>query len=93
MNVGWFFLSHRLPVALAAKRAGYDVHVACGVDAEEEARTIRSYGIEFHRLSLQRANRSPLSELRVLRELLRLYRSVDPQVVHHVTINRCSTAG
>ncbi len=86
VNVGWFFLSHRLPVALAAKRAGYDVHVACGVDAEEEARTIRSYGIEFHRLSLQRANRSPLSELRVLRELLRLYRSVDPQVVHHVTI-------
>ncbi len=27
----WFFVSHRLPMARAAKAAGYDVHVAARV--------------------------------------------------------------
>ena len=27
----WYFLMHRLPMAFAAQRAGYDVHVACRV--------------------------------------------------------------
>ena len=28
VNVDWFFLSHRLPIALAAMRQGYQVHIA-----------------------------------------------------------------
>ena len=27
VNVDWFFLSHRLPVALAAQKAGWDVTI------------------------------------------------------------------
>ena len=27
-NVDWFFISHRLPVAVAALKAGYEVHIA-----------------------------------------------------------------
>ena len=28
----WYFISHRLPMARAAKAAGYEVHVATRVD-------------------------------------------------------------
>ena len=31
VNVDWFFISHRLPIALAAIKQGYEVHVACGI--------------------------------------------------------------
>ena len=86
VNVGWFFLSHRLPIALAARRAGFEVHVACGIDSPEEAREIESHGIHFHRLSLPRAGLSPWRELRVIRELHALYRRLRPAVIHHVTI-------
>ena len=27
VNVDWFFLSHRLPIALAAQKAGWDVAI------------------------------------------------------------------
>ena len=31
VNVDWFFLSHRLPIALEAMRQGYEVHLATGL--------------------------------------------------------------
>ena len=31
VNQDWFFLSHRLPMARAAKAAGFEVHVATNV--------------------------------------------------------------
>ena len=31
VNVDWFFLSHRLPIALEAQRQGYEVHIATGL--------------------------------------------------------------
>lgn len=86
VNVGWAFLSHRLPLALAAKEAGYDVHVACSTDDVAEERIILGHGLGFHRLSITRAGWSPIRELRVLWELRSLYRKLAPQIIHHVTI-------
>ena len=31
VNVDWFFVSHRLPIAKMAVEKGFDVHLACGV--------------------------------------------------------------
>lgn len=30
VNVDWFFMSHRLPIAPEAMRQGYEVHIATG---------------------------------------------------------------
>ena len=41
----WYFVSHRLPMARAAKQAGYEVHVATRVDdlrRRDHARRISS---------------------------------------------------
>lgn len=27
VNVDWFFVSHRMPIAIEARRRGYEVHV------------------------------------------------------------------
>jgi len=79
-----FFLSHRLPIALAAKKDGYDVHVATG--AGEAVSEILANGLVHHELSLSRSGSNPLRELRVFWSLCRLFREVRPLLLHLVTI-------
>lgn len=79
-----FFMSHRVPVALAAQQAGYDVHVAT-MDGPAVAE-IQSLGMTHHAIPMTRSGKHPLQELNTLRALVRLFRRVRPDVVHLVTI-------
>lgn len=84
VNEADFFLSHRLPLALAAARVGYEVHVATPV-APAAAR-IRERGIAFHAVPFSRKGKHPLRELSTLVSLYQLYRRLRPDLTHHVTI-------
>jgi len=79
-----FFMSHRVPVAVAAQRAGYDVHVAT-MDGPAVA-DIQALGMTHHAIPMTRSGKHPLQELGTLLALLRLFRRVRPDVVHLVTI-------
>lgn len=86
VNIPRFFVSHRLPLALAAQEAGYDVHVTTSdADAENVAR-IRQSGLPYHPLPLAQHGTNPLRELATLRATIALYRHLQPDIVHHVTI-------
>jgi len=84
VNSAEFFLSHRLPIALAARDAGFEVHVATppGPAVEE----IRSHGFEHHVFPLGRKSLAPWSELRTFFALWALYRTLRPTLVHHVAL-------
>lgn len=79
-----FFMSHRLPVALAAQRDGYDVHVAT-MDGPAVA-DIQALGMTHHVIAMTRSGKQPLRELGTLLALWRLFRRLQPRVVHLVTI-------
>ncbi len=79
-----FFLSHRLPIAEAARRAGLAVEIAA--PERPSAETIRQLGFRFHPLPLTRSSAAPLSEARALLALVRLFRRERPDIVHLVTI-------
>jgi glycosyltransferase involved in cell wall biosynthesis len=83
VNHAGFFLSHRLPLALAARKAGYDVHVA--TPRSKHVPQIVAQGLQWEEIHLSRSGRNPLAELRTFRELIRLYRRLRPRIVHHVT--------
>ena len=86
VNIPRFFVSHRLPLALAARAAGHDVHVATAdTDAVNLAR-IRDAGLPLHLIPLAQHGTSLLGELRTLVALVRLYRQLRPDLLHHVTI-------
>jgi ActR/RegA family two-component response regulator len=79
-----FFLSHRLPIAIATQKAGFAVHIAtAGGDAISR---FRSSGLTHHVLPLSRSGRNPLAELRTIWSMWRLMRSIRANVVHLVTI-------
>lgn len=84
VNVDWFFLSHRLEVALGAQRDGAEVWIASVDTGRSEE--IRRRGLHFVPLTMRR-NRGRLGgELATLASLAKLYRRVAPDLVHHVTI-------
>ncbi len=80
----WYFASHRLPLARAAVTAGYRVVVATRV--QEHGDAIRGAGAELRPLGWRRSGNSPLSHLRALAEVMRAYREVRPDLVHHVAL-------
>jgi glycosyltransferase involved in cell wall biosynthesis len=80
----WYFRSHRLPMAQAAQRAGYDVHVATNVQADGAA--IEALGFTLHALPWRRGSTNPLDRLRLIGEVRRLYRALKPDLVHHVAL-------
>jgi len=84
VNVDWFFLSHRLPIALAAMERGYEVFVAAADTGKREV--IESYGLTFINAPYLEKSHSFLSELYMILKLGRLYKEFKPSLVHHVTI-------
>lgn len=79
-----YFISHRLPVALACHKQGYEVHVAGPLSPSESK--ILGYGLHYHRIDLGRRGLNPLHELPTLVAIYRLYRSLRPDLVHHVAV-------
>ena len=81
-----FFLSHRLPIALAARDAGYEVHIASRSGTIDEVEQLNQELLQFHPISFHRSSMRLWQELKTLRELHRLYKKIQPDIVHHVTI-------
>lgn len=84
VNVDWFFISHRLPIALAAQKAGYDVHIACSFTDRYDF--LQQLGFNLHPLDLSRTGTKLMSEIVSFINLFKVLRSVKPNVVHLVTI-------
>lgn len=83
VNHAGFFLSHRLPVALAAKARGWEVHIA--TPRSKHVPRIEAAGLQWHPIRLSRSGLNAFAELRTIVDLVRLYRAIRPDVIHHVT--------
>lgn len=83
-HVDWDFLALRLPVARAAREAGFEVTVAAADTGR--AAEIRREGLSFVPAPIARGSVNPLREARTLAFLARLYRRLRPDLVYHLTI-------
>ena len=82
VNVDWFFLSHRLPIALAAKSSGWNVTIIAADTGQFDQ--IKSYGLKAINLPMSRSGMNIFEELNTLKFLYKLYKKEKPDVVHHV---------
>jgi glycosyltransferase involved in cell wall biosynthesis len=83
----WAFLSHRLPMARAARDAGFEVHVATRVS--DGAAAIEAEQFILHPISFVRGSLSPTATLSTLAALRRVRREVKPVLTHHVALQTC----
>lgn len=80
----WYFCSHRLPVARAARDAGFSVAIATRVRAHGEA--IRAEGFALHEVGWKRRGDGLFGHLRALAAIVRLYRRERPDILYHVAL-------
>lgn len=82
VNQDTFFLSHRLPIGIAAKEAGYDVTVISedtGVSYK-----IREAGLKTINLPINKAGTNIKDEIKTLIFLIKLFKREKPDIVHLV---------
>ncbi|MCU4499507.1 glycosyltransferase family 4 protein [Acinetobacter radioresistens] len=84
VNVDWFFISHRLPIALEALTQGHEVHIF----AKDTGRMsyLESLGLKVHPINLARGSINPFSSFKLLSDLKNKLKKIKPDVVHLVTI-------
>jgi glycosyltransferase involved in cell wall biosynthesis len=87
VNEDWAFVSHRLPMARAARDGRFDVHVATNVNAKADA--IRAEGFTVHAIPFRRGGLSPLSAIKTIAAVRRLERSIKPALIHHSGLQCC----
>tara|TARA_Y100000816_G_C26108192_1_gene589869 strand:- start:7398 stop:8549 length:1152 start_codon:yes stop_codon:yes gene_type:complete len=84
-----FFISHRLEIADAAMKNGYDVKVGYGELGNSNTETLEflsKKGINCFHLPLERGSINPFKELRSLYSIWQILRQLKPDIVHLITI-------
>jgi glycosyltransferase involved in cell wall biosynthesis len=84
VNVDWFFISHRLPIALEALNKGYKVTIACRC-TEHEA-YLKSLGFEVVNIPFDRSGGSLVNELSSINAIKTIIKELQPSLIHSVTI-------
>ena len=80
----WYFYWHRLAVAERIAARGYDVHVAAP-DGRFRA-AIEAAGVRFHPIQMDRQGLNPFKDIATIRDVIELYRTLEPDLVHHVAV-------
>lgn len=81
-NQDWFFLSHRLPIGIAAKEAGYDVTIVS--EDTGVSNKIRESGLKTVNLPINKAGTNMKDEIKTFFFLYTLFRREEPDIVHLV---------
>jgi glycosyltransferase involved in cell wall biosynthesis len=87
VNEDFAFLLNRLPMARAARKAGFEVHVATRV--EKGADAIKAEGFILHPIPLRRGGISPLAAVAAIIALRRVERQIEPHIAHHSGLQCC----
>lgn len=82
VNQDFFFLSHRLPIGIAAQKAGYDVTIVS--EDTGVSHKIREAGLKTINLPINKAGTNMKDEVKTLFFLYKLFRREKPDIVHLV---------
>lgn len=91
INEDRFFLSHRKPIALAAKDSGYEVIIVAKDTGHRKE--IENLGVRFIDLPINPTGMNPLQESKTFFFLKRLYKKECPTIVHHVGLKNILWGG
>ena len=80
----WSFWSHRLPLALSAIDAGFEVTLYTKINHLEER--INAEGIKVVNVNFSRSSKSPVIDLLNIIKLARIFRKEKPDIIHNVAL-------
>ena len=80
----WYFYSHRLPLAIAAKKEGFDVYLITKKVSHSEL--IKEHGINVVNLDLNRGKISLISDFLMFIKLIKILQKIKPDIIHNVAL-------
>ena len=80
----WYFWSHRLSIARAARDVGFEVLIATRVNQNKER--IENEGFRLIPIGLERKSRNIFKEVLSIFEIVKIYHREKPDIVHHVAV-------
>ena len=83
VNNPTYFVSHRMPIGLALIPLGYEVHVMAPGNCPVE---LSDAGFKYHSVEMSRKGMNPFAEISTILSLRRLFKQIQPGLVHLVTI-------
>ena len=88
IGVDWFFYSHFLDRAIAAKQAGYDVVVVTRVTdkLDRQPDRLSRHGIRLIPMHIDRRSMHPVRLFRNLRDFIRILKQEKPDIVHQIAL-------
>ena len=84
VNVDWFFISHRLPIATKALKQGNNVTIACCF-TEHEAELI-ALGFNVVHIPFSRSGGGAKAEINTIKAIKQVIEDVKPSLIHAITI-------
>lgn len=91
LNVDWFFISHRLPIALELIKSGYEVHVAASIT--DRRTELENLGLIVHHLVMRRGSMNIFDLAHTSLQMYSVIRRVNPEILHLITIKPCLFGG
>ncbi|EKO3436012.1 glycosyltransferase family 4 protein [Vibrio fluvialis] len=86
INVDWYFRLHWIERALYFQQQGYEIHVATFFSDERILNELEKLNFICHDFELKRKSINVFSEIFVLVKMKKLIFSIDPSLIHCVTV-------
>lgn len=84
VNIDWFFVSHRLPIAKKALSEGHEVHIATRFTTKKEL--LSKSGFVLHHIAIKRSDINLFYFIKDILNIFGLYLKIKPDLVHLITI-------
>ena len=84
VNVDWFFVSHRLPIAKKALSEGHEIHIATRFTTKKEL--LSKAGFVLHNIAIKRSDINLFYFMKDILNIIGLYLKIKPDLVHLITI-------
>ena len=90
VNHAAFFVSHRLPIALAAREQGYSIYLVTGQAGSPSmeilaTKKLKEAGLHHQRTSFSSAGINPLTEFIGLFQLIKKINKIQPTIIHCIS--------
>ncbi len=86
VNVDWYFRLHWVERAIYFKSLGYDIHIVGGFYDAEIKNELTSQGFTCHHFSIRRKSIGLIKELSCILRLKAIIESIDPDLIHCITV-------
>lgn len=81
-----FFISHRLEIAIAAKKKGYKVVIVYGDKGKASTSRLSSNNIDFIQIPFERGSLNIFKEIKTFLNIAKIFYKLKPDIAHLITI-------